>query len=186
MNIKLFIKKHFSIPSYPYPCSDIMKKKYDLSVAKAKDKVNYVLCRDKYSISFLNHQTHEAYLRANLDLLNAKTFDRFMKSYDNLIDALLCQLLLKRRAKADLNDPYQLLQDALDSRSSMTDGMITDFYFETVLSKKTEKGKTNGLNYFTNTMHRYIDVLSLDNINTVNSICEFQVINPNGMRWLKK
>ena len=96
------------------------------------------------------------------------------------------QLLLKRRVKVELNDPYQLLQDALNSRSSMTDGKIADLFYESVTSKKTEKGRENGMDYFSRTMVMYIDALSFENILTVNSLCGYNLIDIDIMKWLHK
>lgn len=186
MNILNLFKKKPDIPMYPYPCSDIMKQRYDIMIAKAKDQTQYVLVRDRYQISFLNHQTHESYLRANLNLLTDKRFESFMKNYDKLIESLLCQFFLKRKVKVELNDPYQLLQDALNARSSMTDSKISDLFNESVTSKKTEKGRTNGLDYFSRTMVRYMDSLSFENMLTVNSLCGYNLIDIESIKWLRK
>ena len=184
VNIKLFFKKHFTIPTYPYPCSDIMKQRYDIMVSNAKNEVSYALAHGSYQITFLKNQAYESYLVANRHLLTVKNFEHFEKYYDKLIESLLRLVFLKQRVKIDINDPNMLLHDALVSRSSMTDGMIVQCYQTSVEEKKTEKGRANGFDYFTRTMERYLDAMSLDNINTINSLCGIQFFDASSMKWL--
>lgn len=185
MYILNLFKKKPDIPMYPYPCSEIMKQRYDIMVSNAQNEVSYALANSSYQITFLKNQAYESYLVANRHLLTVKNFEHFMKYYDKLIESLLILVLLKKRVKIDLNDPYMLLQDALISRSSMTDGMIVQCYQSSVEEKKTEKGRTNGFDYFTRTMERYLDAMSLDNINTVNSLCGVQFFDINSIKWIE-
>lgn len=179
-----YFKKSTEIPMYPYPCSDIMKQRYDIMVSNAKNEVSYALAHGSYQITFLKNQAYESYLVANRHLLTVKNFEHFEKYYDKLIESLLRLVFLKQRVKIDINDPNMLLHDALVSRSSMTDGMIVQCYQTSVEEKKTEKGRANGYDYFTRTMERYLDAMSLDNINTINSLCGIQFFDVNSIKWL--
>ncbi len=184
MNIMNLFNKKRKIPMYPYPCSDIMKKRYDIMVSNAQNEVSYALANGSHMITFLKNQAYESYLVSNRHLLTVNNFEHFIKYYDKLIESLLRLVLLKKRVKIDINDPYMLLQDALESRSSMTDGMIVQCYQSSVEEKKTEKGKANGFDYFTRTMERYLDVMSIDNINTINSICGIQLFDVSSIKWI--
>ena len=184
MNFIRFFISIFSVPQYPLPHTKIMRTKHKLMINIARAKVGDVLRGGRFTITFLANQSITAYYEAVLALLKVQRFDRFIKFYDQLIDSLLCIMFLKRRARVNFKNPRQLLQDALNNRSSATDAMIDQLFEESVLSKKTEKGRESGMKYFISTMIRFQDSLSLQNIEKVNSLCEYDVIS--GLKWLYK